>query len=184
MKTKSIYTLILLLSLVCVQAWGQGESKKRTVLITNKPFSFLFGANLGIETALSKKISIGGDVTTHFWLAEQNVGVFPTVKYYFRGEVGKGFYASGVLAGGYFFNKTAVENAPYYAGAGIGLGGITPLLDWDWFYLFGGFTFKYVHPLGYRAGSNTLDAKGGMAYYAFFSPASVVDLNVGIAIRL
>ena len=175
---------MLILSLVCLKAEAQSESEKRPILITNTPLTFLLGANLGVETLLSPKVSIGGELTGHVWIVPANIAITPTIKYYFKGVAGKGFYVSGKLVAGYFFNKTVVEDAPYYAGGGIGIGGITPLRDRDRFYLFGGLGLKLVSPFGRRPGSNTHDTGAGMAYYAFLSPASLLDVSIGIAIRL
>lgn len=97
--------------------------------MTTKPQSFFFGANIGAEIPLSSKISKGGDVTDHCWLVPANISIIPFMKYYLKGTVDKGFYTKFKVLGGAFFSETPIENKPYYAGAGIGIGGILPLFN-------------------------------------------------------
>lgn len=155
----------------------------KSFLLTTKPQSFFFGANIGAEIPLSSKISVGGDITAHCWLVPANISIAPAVKYYLKGTIDKGFYTKFKVVGGAFFSETAVENKPYYTGAGIGIGGILSLFNYNRLYIFADAGLQFTVPFGYRPQSNIKDGSAGMAYYALFSPASTPDLSIGIALK-
>lgn len=145
--------------------------------------SFFFGANIGAEIPLSYKVSIGGDITTHCWLVPTNISITPSIKYYLKGRIDKGFYTKFKVLGGVFFSETPIENKPYYAGAGVGVGGILPLFNSNKFYIFADAGLQFAVPFGHRSQSDVKDVAWGMAYYTLLSPASIPDLSIGIALK-
>lgn len=155
----------------------------KSFFLTTKPQSFFFGANIGAEVPLSSKISIGGDITTHCWLVPVNISITPSMKYYLKGTIDKGFYAKFKVLGGVFFSETPIENKPYYTGAGIGIGGILPLFNSNKFYIFADAGLQFAVPFGHRSQSHVKDGSWGMTYYTLLSPASIPDLSIGVALK-
>ena len=188
MKKVLFLWFAVICSAFCPQRlFGQNYADKNPLrFITVKPQSFLFGANVGTEIAMSSKTSVGGEVTGHFWPKNipSNMAIAPIFKYYLRGTVGQGLYARAKLVGGYYFKKTAIDNQPYYAGGGVGFGGITSLCKAGRIHLFVDVGVKFVPSFGNRPNSNISGAEFGMVYYAICSPASMPEFAVGVAFRL
>lgn len=185
MKSVFICLVTLFLGFCPHSLWGQKSTNKDSpIFITVKPQSFFVGANIGTEIAISNRISAGGELTGHFWFVPSNLAIAPIFKYYFKGKIGKGFYARGKLVGGYYFMETPIDSHPYYAGAGIGVGGITSLCKTNKIALFVDLGLKFVVPFGNRHDSQISDASWGMAYYSLLSPASMPEIAIGVAFRL
>ena len=109
--------------------------------------------------------------------------VLSTMKYYLKGTIDKGFYAKFKVLGGVFFSETPIENKPYYTGAGIGIGGILPLFNYNKFYIFADAGLQFAVPFGHRSQSHVKDGSWGMTYYTLLSPASIPDLSIGVALK-
>ncbi|WP_329903876.1 hypothetical protein [Porphyromonas pogonae] len=148
------------------------------------PQYLIFGANIGTDFSISSKITLGGEINAHYRFGPPNLAISPIMKYYFKGQIGNGYYARAKLVGGFFFNQTAIDDHPYYAGGGIGIGGMTPLFRSGKWYIFADLGFKFVAPFGNRSQSKIDDNLWGMIYYTLLSPASMPELFVGIAFRL
>lgn len=176
-----LFMLPLFLFVSVSQAHGQESKREASCFISIKPQAFLFGINAGIEIPLSTKISAGGDIAGHFWFAPSNIAVEPIFKYYFKGLVGEGFYLRGKLVGGYYFNETPFDNHPFYAGAGVGIGGVTPLTSNKRLLIFGDLGLRFAPPFGNRPGSSAKHSSWGMAYYTILSPASIPEASIGLA---
>ncbi len=101
------------------------------------------------------------------------------MKYYLKGTVDKGFYTKFMVLGGAFFSETPIENKPYYAGAGIGIGGIFPLFNSNKFYISADAGLQFAVPFEYRPQSCVKDRSWGTAYCTLLSPASIPDLSIG-----
>lgn len=177
-----LFMLPLLLFVSVRRAHGQNHKNQASCFINIKPQAFIFGVNAGVEIPLSSKFSAGGDIIGHFWLAPSNIAVEPVFKYYFKGLPGDGFYLRGKLVGGYYFNETPLGGHPFYAGAGVGIGGITPLFSSKRFLIFADLGLRFAPPFGNRPGSGLRDSSWGMAYYSILSPASLPEASVGFAV--
>lgn len=177
----SLGALFLSSSLFAQQPSTKKEESK--LFLSTAPQHLLFGANLGIEKELSPKLSLGTDLTTHLWITPApNIAISPMIKYYYSGIVGMGFYARAKVVGGYFFNTSAIDDHPFYAGGGIGTGLLIPLGKSNHWLFSADVGIKFVAPFGKGAKKLTKsDGKWGMTYYSILSPASLFDLSVGIA---
>lgn len=105
------------------------------------------------------------------------------MKYYLKGTVDKGFYTKFKVLGGAFFSETPIENKPYYAGAGIGIGGILPFFNSNKFYISADAGLQFAVPFGSRPQGHVKDGSWGTAYCTLLSPASIPDLSIGIALK-
>lgn len=163
----------------------QDSNVGKALFISTKPQTLLFGPNLGIELQASRKVSIGADLTAHLWAAPAaNIAIAPHIRYFFgRGSVGKGFYAQLKLVVGHILERDIISGPPYYAGGGLGLGAITPIFGSRHWHLFANVGLKAVAPFGTIKREHRKDDGFSMAYYALMSPASIPDLNIGIAFR-
>ena len=154
------------------------------VLVSTAPQHLLFGIDLGVERALSPKVSLGADLTTHLWLLEiPNMAISPMVKYYFTGTVGSGIYARAKAVAGFFFGTTALGN-PYYAGLGVGFGFLLPIGKigrWR-MGLDGG--VKLAIPFGSDRNRPMVRMEMGIPYQTILSPASIPELSIRIACSL
>lgn len=180
---KIIKTALFLILLFFPFSKGMAQDNDY-VLLSSRPQALVFGANLGAEFPLSPKISFAGEITAHRRFVPKNIAIIPSIKYYLRGDMGKGIYMRAKLVGGMFFSETPIDNHPYYAGAGFGVGGILPFFDIENLYVFADAGLKFAAPFGYRANSQLKDGDWGMAYYTILSPASIPEISVGIAFRL
>jgi hypothetical protein len=183
---------VLLLSLCCIclsfgtraLAQDAGRNSDRALFLTTKLQHFTFGVNVGFEKYLSSPIALGGEVTAHCWLVPANISLASSLRYRLKGQLDKGVYAKGKVIGGMFFTETAIEDKPYYTGAGVGVGGILPLTQANRVYIFAELGLQFAVPFGNRPQSRVQDGAWGMAYYTLLSPASMPDVSVGIAVRL
>lgn len=153
--------------------------------LTILPQHFLFGPNIGFEQGLSRKWSMSCDVTGHLWLTSTpNIALKANLKYYFLGQVGKGIYARINATAGHFLQESAIAGYPFYAGGGIGLGGMLPLTRNGKWHITTDAGLKVVPPIGKRKiGNKDPDPTFSMAYYTFLSPAALIDFSIGIAYR-
>lgn len=175
----------ILLSTVCLtNSYAQRQSTHNKVSITTTPLRLFFGVNLGVDCNLSHKTALGAEVTAHLWNAPANIAIAPSFKYFFKGNLNRGIYTNIKAVGGFFFEETAIDNHPYYAGGGLGIGGIVPLCLSEKVCLFGEIGVKYVAPFGERPNSSMKDGNWGMAYYILISPASFPELKLGLKFNL
>lgn len=153
--------------------------------LTLRPFTFILGPNIGFEQALSNKWSISGEVTSNLWLVSTpTIALRTHMKYYLLGRVGKGLYGRLTATGGHFWAESAVDGRPYYAGGGIGIGGMVPLSRKEKWHISIDGGLKFV-PLFGKKGATMQEpqATNHLAYYSLFSPGSLIDLSIGIAYR-
>ncbi len=158
---------------------------RRDTWISTNVFEWFWGPNVGIERALSERWSLMGEGIVHLWFIDTpNVALKSNLKYYFSGSVAQGWYLRANATAGYFWKKGAIENRPFYAGGGVGGGGIVPLTKKKKWYLSLDAGIKFVAPFGQSRDplEKSLDSFG-MAYYSVFSPASLFDLSIGIVYR-
>lgn len=177
--------LLLVLSIgFTSQAQHQANEPTPSKLgITVKPTVFFLGANVGIDYNFAPTLTLSNEFSTHLWIYP-NIAYSPSLKWHFKGNTQQGFYIRGLLVGGIFFNETALDDHPYYAGGGLSVGGIVPLGSKKRVSLFGEVGLKYAAPFGTRVGSTKKKNSDGMAYYTFFSPASMPILNFGVRFNL
>ncbi len=187
MKNK-IILLYILLNIVTGTAQINNEKYQHKKFISIRPQSYMFGANVGFETSLSKKWSLKTDVTSHFYYDYKNIAVLPTLKWYFQNEVGNGFHLNLKTFVGYFFNETPIKNKPYYTGGGIGIGWMKPFPNSNWYFCTNA-NIKIPFVFGNRPNSTpTIDENSdsygfNMIYMYYLSPACALDINIGLAYR-
>lgn len=175
-----IIKALLFATLIFVPVSKLGAQDKNYLLLTTRPQSLVLGANLGAEFPLSPRVSFAGELTTHCRFVPGNIALSPSLKYYLNNS----FFLKAKLIGGFFFSETPVENHPYYAGAGFGIGFMLPFPGSERLYIFADSGIKFAAPFGYRANSAVKDGAWGMAYYTLMSPASIPELSLGIAFKL
>lgn len=187
---KRILPLLALLLLPLSLLAQDKALPEHQLLLTIKPQHYFLGAQLGLDYQLSKKVAIGGEVTSHFWFdTPPNIALTPHVKWFFKGQVGRGWYLRAKTVAGYFFKEVVIdERYSYYAGGGVGIGAIAPFLANNRFYIFFDAALAVVAPFGKR-GADPLDEREklahqpGMWYYSIASPGATIELALGFAYR-
>ncbi len=182
---KTIFTT-LLVTIMSFTVLAQNKTEERPTLISIRPIQLIYGLNTAIETPLSSKFSLKTEVNSHFYYDYKNIAISPTLKWYFNNKVGNGFHLNLKTVGGYFFNKTAFDDKPYYVGGGVGIGWISPQYKNNKWRFFAEINLKYPHLFGNRANSTNSKKDGAyrMVYMYYLSPASVIELSLGVAFRL
>lgn len=173
-----------LLGTFSTEAYAQEVTPPSKLGLTIKPQSFIVGANVGVDYALTSRVALAAEVTTHLWLVPRNIAFTPSIKYVFLGNTEKGLYTRAKLVGGYFFKETPYNEHPYYAGGGIGVGGTMALNKSGSVSLFSDVGAKFAAPFGKREGSLIKDTNWGIAYYSMLSPASLCEFSIGLRFRL
>ncbi len=189
--------LLALAMLSCVFGAVQAQKtqsfaypSEKAWLITNKPQTFLLGFNVGAEYVISKKLSWHSEVTNHLYTSRfASSAVSTSLKWHFLGKFGKSIYLQPKLVAGFFYDETPMEDKPYYAGFGIGLGGMHTISKNKRWFLFYEAGIKACNAFGNRPNSTPINPEnevnktvGAMEYF-FISPASIFDLSIGISYR-
>lgn len=156
----------------------------KSPFLTLKPQSYALGANLGIEFPLSPKFVLGGEISTHFRIDTPNMAIKPSLKYYLSGVHGKGFYSRFKLIGGYYFSECAEADQPYYAGAGLNIGGITPLFKSKKLFFFAEVGLQFTPTFGHRVNNEKMEGETVGLYHLLLSPGALPDISLGLAFKL
>lgn len=189
---KSVFMLLMLLTSMPLSA----QTLKKTYFLVD-PFATIMGVDMRVERQLGYKTSVEMGVNAHLWnlflvgektehqrIPPPKIAITPAFKWYFN-EVGYGFYLKGKLTAGYFLQEPAIANHPYYVGGGFYGGCVTPLFHSERVSFFGEIGLQFVPPFGSKAGADPdRDNNVGMVYYSTFSPASLIDISLGLSIRL
>ncbi len=164
---------------------------KKSWLITNKPQSFLFGFNVGAEYVISKKLSWHTEVINQLYLVRsKSTALSTSLKWHFSGKFGKSTYLQPKLIAGFFYNETPLDDKPYYAGFGLGFGGMHSISKNKRWFISYEIGVKACDAFGYRPNSSLVSREEGgcittgVVEYLAISPASFFDLSIGISYRL
>ncbi len=182
--------LILSLSLLSILGTKAQEHKasayptEKTWLITTKPQTLFLGFNLGAEYVISPKLSWHSELTSHLHTFDyRSTALKTSLKWHFLGHFGKSLYLEPKLVAGFFHDYTPIDDKPYYAGIGLGLGAMHSISKNKRWFLFYEAGVKTCEPFGYRKDSSP-DNDLGIIDYLFISPSSLYDLAIGISYRL
>lgn len=190
MKKILLTTLLVLLS--CTALVAQEEEYPSGVLISTRPQTLFFGADLGVEVPLNSNWSIGGEAIAHVWgYCPKNIAFKPSVKWYFWGTTGRGWYVRVTPLIGYFLNDL-IYGHKYYGGYGVGVGWQSPFLRGSRWHFIGDIGIKGAKLFGgSKTGKAALevesttgrDNRAHFSYFTWVSPGSMFDFSIGVAYR-
>lgn len=189
MKKILLFALVSLLS--CSGLVAQEERYPSGVLLSTRPQTLLLGVDLGVEVPLNSKWSIGGEAIAHaWWDIPKNIALKPSVKWYFWGTTGRGWYLRMSPIIGYFLNKP-YDGYRYYGGGGFGIGWQSPFVRGSRWHVIGDAGLKLAVPFGAcncvatkgRTEDQKMRSHNDFYYMAIASPAAPIDLSIGIAYR-
>ncbi len=191
---RAIFTT-LLVTIISFTALAQNKKEKHPTLISIRPIQLIYGTNVGIEVPLSSELSLKTVLNYHHFYGNseetyypsRNIAISPTLKWYFRESVGKGWHLNLKTFFGYFIEKHPFGK--YYVGGGIGIGWIKPFEPKSRWHFFIETNLKIPYTFGHTANENDSDnhmneAVGEAIYFILASPASILEFNLGIAFRL
>lgn len=188
---RGLWLVLLLQMLCCATAWAKGEADSvraswaRSFYLISQPQKLFFGLHIGGDYALCSALALSADATAQCWgMSYPTLALSTSLKWFVVGKVGKGFYLRPEVLGGLFFARSPMADHPYYGGVGFGRGIMHSisrnghwLLQWQ-----GG--VKWGPPFG---GTRELELNtedmAGVLHYGFLSPASLIDLSLGVAYR-
>lgn len=179
--------VMLLLTLYTIPCISSSQASRNLfagqTYLRVKPLAYLWGVHLGLEHTTNDKMSVVGDLNFHgLYLGLPNVSLSTELRWYMFGNPRTGIYSSLRAVAGYFWDTPAVEQRPFYAGGGIGIGAVGQLSSRVGIWIDLG--LKYAPPFGPKVKKELRDGMTGYLYFGFISPASVIDPSIGISIQI
>lgn len=157
--------------------------------LTARPMFLFMGFAVGLETSLRQHWAWHNEaVIFGFWYYDmlETIAVSSHLKYYVFGQVGSGWYLRLTAVGGHLFSGSEVDHGNWYAGVGLGFGGMFPFKKGSRWY--GGFDIgaklvPLINSKSANADNEEYNDGGRWATYILVSPASVSDLRLSVAYR-
>lgn len=153
------------------------------ISIRLKPLSYFLGGHIGIEKPLSARLSWVNDLVVHSYIGK-TFAINSSLQYYLTKEPTKRnrWHLRCEAIGGYFWDKSVINGHRYYAGLGVFAGFSTRISSLIRLYAEGG--IRGAIPFGNSSKRNSNKDNSGTFYYVFVSPASLLDINVGLSFDL